>query len=470
MGALLLALLACAVQPAAPPTALIQRALQLSVRLDYQDGTIAGTAWLTVENVGSAPLDSIPLLLGRLMTVSRIRDENGAPIPFSQDVVTFDDWPSYQVNRLRVGPRTALAPGARQVLEIGYAGTLVGYTETGMRYVRDRIERDFTILRTDALAFPRLGVPNATTSRTMPRGDFRFGARVTVPRDLVVATGVPETERITDDDEVTWVFAGREPVPFLNITIAPYRVMRSGELRIFYFAEDEEGARAVLAGIEHAARLYGHWFGPLDRPPALTVMEIPEGWGSQSSVTGGIIQTADAFRDPGSMPQVYHEIAHLWHPVDTDAPPVRWNEGLATFLQWRVAAALDSTVSLSAAMDRTAARLVQRISPAGRSVPMIEYGRNGLTDLSYSAGGVMFYLLYETLGADRFDAVLGSYYRTFTHTGSTTREFADWLTDAEPRLRNTILEDWLFTTRGIERLTAGESLAAILESYRRTPH
>jgi hypothetical protein len=467
MGAFLIALLTSVAQTAGPSPAIVQRALDLEVRLDYDAGTVTGTARITVENVGSEPLDSIPLLLGRLMTVSVVRDADGAPIPFTQDVVTFEDWPSYQVNRIRAVPRTPVAPGAQAVLAVHYAGTLVGYTETGMRYVRDRIDHEFTILRTDALAFPRLGVTNARASRAMPRSDFRFGARVTVPQGLVVATAVPETERVTDGDDVTWVFVGREPVPFLNITVAPYRTLGKGGLRVFHFAEDEHGALAVLDGIERAISLYTGWFGPLARPPALTVMEIPEGWGSQSSLAGGIIQTADAFRDPRAMPQVYHEIAHLWHPLDTDAPPVRWNEGLATFLQWRVTAALDSTVALAEAMDRTAARLLQRLTPEQRTVPMIEYGSAGLTDLSYSVGALMFYLLHETLGAEGFDAALGSYYRAHSRIGTSTREFADWLTEIAPALRETILEDWLFSTRGIERLTSGESLASMRDQYRR---
>jgi len=463
MGPILIALLACVMQTAAPPPpAVIQRALELDVRLDYDEGTVAGTARLTIENVGTASLDTIPVLLGRLMTVSGVRGGGGSSVPFSQDVVTVTDWPSFQVNYVRVVPHTALAPGARAVLDVSYAGTLVGYTETGMRYVRDRVDRNFTILRTDALAIPRLGVPSVAAWRAMPRGDFEFGARITVPPDLVVAAAVPETERVPAGDDVTWVFVGREPVPFLNITIAPYRVLQSGALRIFHFADDEDGARTVLAGIEHAIDCYTAWFGPLDRAPALTVMEIPEGWGSQTSLAGGIIQTADAFHDPRAMP---HEIAHLWHPVDTDAPPVRWNEGLAVFLQWRVAAALDSAVSLDQAMDRTAQRLLQRLSPETRNVPMIAYGSANLTDLSYLTGAVMFYLIYETIGPGRFDAALGAYYRAHPHTGTSTRAFADWLTEAEPGIRRTILEDWLFTTRGIDRLEAGEPLAAMVESY-----
>ncbi len=462
-----LALLVGMAQAAGLSPAVVLRDLRLDLRLDYNEGTISGTARLTVENVGAPPLDSIPLLLGRLMTVSRIADGDGTPVSFSQEVATFDDWPSYQVNRIWVVPHASIASGARAVLAVEYAGTLVGYPETGMQYVRDRVAYDFTILRTDALAFPRLGVTNSTVSRAMPRSDFRFGARVTVPQGLVVATAVPESERAPAGDDVTWVFAGREPVPFLNITVAPYRVLGGGGVRVFHFAEDENGAHTVLDGIERAVSLYTRWFGPLDRPPALTVMEIPEGWGSQSSLTGGIIQTAEAFRDPHAMPQVYHEIAHLWHPVDTDAPPVRWNEGLASFLQWRVAAEIDSTFSLDSAMVRTAGRLLDRLTPETRTTPMLEYGSAGLTDLSYSVGAVMFYLLYEALGAERFDAVLGSYYRAHPRAGTTTRVFADWLSGAAPGLRETILEDWLFSTRGIARLAAGESLKSLAAEYRR---
>jgi hypothetical protein len=122
---------------------------------------------------------------------------------------------------------------------------------------------------------------------------------------------------------------------------------------------------------------------------------------------------------------------------------------------------------LDAEMARLAQRLLQRLTTEQRTVPMIEYGSAGLTDLSYSVGALMFYLRHETLGAEGFDAALGSYYRAHSRIGTSTREFADWLTEIAPALRETILEDWLFSTRGIERLTSGESLASMRDQYRR---
>lgn len=53
----------------------------------------------------------------------------------------------------------------------------------------------------------------------------------------------------------------------------------------------------VNEAITREMALLAKWFGPIDADPQLTVIEIPEDWGSQASVASGIIQTADAFRD-----------------------------------------------------------------------------------------------------------------------------------------------------------------------------
>jgi hypothetical protein len=114
-------------------------------------------------------------------------------------------------------------------------------------------------------------------------------------------------------------------------------------------------------------------------------MEIPDGWGSQASLAGGIIQVAGAFRDSDRMQELYHELSHLWNAVDLDAPSPRWNEGLAMFLQGRLAREIDGWDGESAALDRTAARLLERCGsgePCG-SVPLRHYGDEELTDYSY---------------------------------------------------------------------------------------
>ncbi len=448
----------------APQVAMDHIALELTI--DYEEGTIAGKATLTIVNRGSAPVSVIPLQLGRLLRVNEIVADRGA-VRFTQEVVSYTDWPNYQINQIDIDLDRALPPSASIRIAVTYEGYLVPYTETGMLYVRDHVDRDFTILRVEALAFPMLGVPSRRETRAMSRLDFTFGLAITVPSDQVVAAAIEPSARVESGETVTWKFESQVPVPFLNIPIAPYAILRRGDVRIFHFLEDSAGAGMLMRGIEGALELYSHWFGPIDRDAAITIMEIPEGFGSQASLRAGVIQTADAFQNQSGLTAVYHELAHFWHPRDTGTPAVRWNEGLATFLQNRVAAVQDSGRPLAEVMEARATRLVSQLADDAEraSVPMIEYGNRQLTGLSYSTGALMLYALYRTLGEARFDAVMGEYFRAYRSTGSDTDEFVRFIQSNTANNLATLFKDWVYTTNWLARLESGEVLEAIVSSY-----
>src|SRR5262249_21005746 len=150
-------------------------------------------------------------------------------------------------------------------------------------------------------------------------------------------------------------------------------------------------------------------------------------FGSQSSLTAGIIQTADAFRDRSQLRLVYHELTHLWNVADRDRPSPRWNEGLATFLQWRLAEALDGWSDWSAQLARVTNQLRQACAPPAPcgTTPLARYGETALTDRSYSVGFLMFHQLYRLMGPDSFDRAYREYFQTHQQNGGTTRELAD---------------------------------------------
>jgi len=451
-------------QPADTIPRLLQTALHLDLRVDYEAGTVGGIASLTVRNTGEASITTIPLQIGRLMRVETVSDGAGPELSFTQDVIQFSDWPSFQVNQVVVALPGQLAPGAERTVAVSYGGVLVGYAETGMRYVRDHVDREFTILRTDALAFPSIGVPSIAGLRALPRANFEFSARITIPKELVVAAAVSPSGRKELGGEATWEFAGTEPVPFVNIAIAPYETLEADGVRIFHFAEDAEGAERLKRRVIQTMDAYGTWFHAEKPEGAVTIIEIPEGWGSQASLAGGIIQTADAFRTIGAMSQLYHEIAHLWHPPDTDVPSDRWNEGFATYLAMRLEAELDSGSDLASSMDALAER--QRGRAGSSPIPLSQYGENNLTDLSYGTGALMFYMLQESLGPALSDATLGAYISSFRLTGSSTQEFVESVAAANPSVAAAVFDEWLYTTRWLDRLNSGESLADLIESYR----
>jgi aminopeptidase N len=72
------------------------------------------------------------------------------------------------------------------------------------------------------------------------------------------------------------------------------------------------------------------------------------------------------------------------------------------------------------------------------------------------------------LGAEEFDRRLGSFFLKYRATGSTTEQFVTSLTDGSANDLGPLFRDWLFTTGWAERLSSGQSLQAIVESYKTT--
>ena len=362
--------------------------LDLDLRVQYERRTVGGVAELTLRNAGQGQIREVTLLLNRLMRVRDIR-RDGQRVPgFTQGVVAFTDDSARKVNEVRVPLRSPLVPGDSVTLRVSYAGVLAGYAETGTTYIKDHVDRSFTIIREDAYAFPVVGQASWAAFRAQPRRDFTFVAKVRVPvGQVVAASGIAERPARAGGD-VIWSYRSNAPVPFLNITIAPYGVMQGPGARVFHFEEDSLGARRVVRAVTDARRLLTEWYGTLVDTTSLAIMEIPRGFGSQASLSGGIIQTQDAFRDPAELRQLYHELSHLWNAVDVDVAPPRWNEGLATFLQYRISEALDGWTDWTGVTDQVDARIRRRCGADAvcDSVALSDFGRRGITDLSYSVG------------------------------------------------------------------------------------
>jgi len=199
----------------------------------------------------------------------------------------------------------------------------------------------------------------------------------------------------------------------------------------------------------------------------LVVIEIPEGFGSQASLSAGILQTADAFRDRSQLSQVYHEISHLWNAADLDRPSPRWNEGLASFLQYRMAADLDGWNQWEPRIARAVESLrKQGASPAPcNTTPMVHYGSAELTDQSYSPGMLMFYVLYQVLGQETFDQAYAGFLQQNRSKGATSADLIVAFRAASPKSER-IFQDWRLTTRWYSLISSGKPFQQVVDEYK----
>lgn len=362
----------------------------MDFQFDFENERLSCVANLSINGRG----DTLNLLLYRLLKVTSITDTSGRKVDFTQNVVSFEDFEKLQVNHIKIPVREFAQ--TKSTLTINYEGTIVGYTETGMNYVKDHISSEFTMIRMDAFTYPVQGNPSIQELRRLGMQLFDYNIAATVPDSLKVVTigKLLETEQKTG--VVKYKYQSIVPSWRIDLAIGKYRTLSFDNFRIHYFREDSVGAQRVLSAIRQTKLLYDNWFGKKELTD-FTVIEVLEGYGSQTDACG-IILTSTAFKNPEYTEELYHEISHLWNVPHKDKAPCRVeSEGLAMFMQFLVKGKIENNNYLEKMAQITLEKVKKQIENNSdfASTPIIEYGEKNMTDYSYSKGMLFFYILYH---------------------------------------------------------------------------
>ncbi len=406
-------------------------------------------------NIKITKTDTLHLLLYRLLTVRSVRDNNGHALPFTQKITAFTDWDQLQANTIQVVTNNSTE------LQIEYDGYLAGYTETGMMYTKDRIDPSYTTIRPDCFTYPTIGINNWEKNSEIPESFFDYKVTVTVPDSLTVVNGGKLLERTINNRKSTYTYVNIKPAWRIDVAIAKYKAYNEKDFIIQYFPEDSSRINITADYIKKAFAMYEKWFGKRTGPP-YTIIEIPDGWGSQTDVTS-ILQEASAVKNEKKLYELYHEISHTWNLRPLDGNPSRIeSEGLAVFLQYLLMQKLNGdNNALEAGAERSLQRAKRQFQKNPRSVniPVSEYGVNQLTDLSYSKGMLFFYILYKKYGEEKLMSSIAEYYRKFK-TSATLRDFAESITADK-----NIVNDWIWTAKSSEIIMGCENVGCLVKKW-----
>jgi hypothetical protein len=443
---------------------------ELDVNVDYKAEKIYGKCLLTVSNPTEKTISHIPLILYRLLKVTAITDKQGAAIPYQQNVLSFEDWEQLQVNYVEARLLKPLVPGQSETIGIVYEGFLFGYSKDGWRYVKDHIAKEFTFMRMDGYGYPVVGYPSDKVNRRAGLQSFDYTLSVTVPEDLIVANGGKLTGKSTINGQTTYTYTNIKPAWRMDMPIALYGIVedKQNNLKIFHFPQDKDNASMILEAMKKTFQLYTNWFGPADDFEGFTIIEIPEGYGSQADVTS-ILQTADTFQKRDNLTALYHEISHIWNVRANDPLPARFeSEGLAMFLQYLSQERLDNKPdALIKGYERLSERFRQQCdrNPKWKDVPIIEYGNEDLTDLSYTKGMLFFYLLYHVMGEKDFMDAAGSFYQKYKNTGATSEQFLNHIKKRSKQNLDRLYKEWIFGTESSRLILDGAPVEDLIQRY-----
>ena len=441
---------------------------RLDLKIDYKLEKLFCHCDLTLLNASNQPLEQIPLLLYRLLTIKSVKNKNDKDIPFTQKVLSIAGWEKVQVNVITISLNSRINPGERRTIHLEYEGHILGYVETGWRYVKDHIDEEFTIMRTDGFGYPIVGYPTENDMMAIVKERYHYFLDVAVPDGLIVANGGQLIKKKKHDGVTTFSYKSIKPSWRIDIAIADFRVLEKIDSKVFYFLQDSVGARNIMQAMGRSLTLYTEWFGPLHDYRGYTIIEVPKGYGGQADVTS-ILLPADNFENTETYHGIYHELSHQWNVKPLDPRPCRFqSEGLAQFLQYLVSEKLNHEEhAISEAADRYMKRFQEAClkNPKYKTIPMKDYGIQDMTDYSYTNGMICFAIFYEIVGAEQFNKIIGSFYSEYRSRGATLEDFINHCKKNASMDLNRFYNDWIYTTKAIDFIIEGKTFEELIDLY-----
>ncbi len=441
----------------------------LSVHFLPNEEKIAATAEMSIENTTRVEIKEISLILYRLLEVESVTDKQGSPLPFTQDVVKFSDEPNLQVNQVKIHLDEALAPGKTSIVRLTYSGSIFGYPEV-MMYVRDRIDENYSLIRPDALSYPMPCYPSWQSLMEAYRSRFTYDIEATGPKGYTIACGGVLKKQVAEDDSQLFYFQSRVPTWRMDIAMAKFVVSedKKNGLVVYCLSGDEPGAEIVLKAMKRALDFFSESFGGLDDFQGFTVIEVPDGWGSQAS-DYYILQTAAAFKDPSKLSEVYHEIAHMWN-VRARAPEdrSRWfDEAFASYFEGLAIRAFEGEDAFHAYMERRRDRFIKSAANDSKNyqTPIAEYWKEELGHNSYTKGSWSLYILHRLIGDEAFKRMIKILRSEFSDRAAGFEDFVKIAESVSGRNLKKYFDDWLFGTESSRLLVEKVSVDDIQKRY-----
>jgi peptidase M1-like protein len=432
-----------------------------------------GAARMTVTNKTDHVFSDMPFLLYRLLDVQKVADDKGSSLTFDQTVTRLAeaDVHNFQVSLVNVHLAKPLLPNAIIDLTINYSGSIYGYAEV-WGYVKDRVGEQYSLLRPDALAYPMLA--NATHESWRKsyghEQPFTYDLTVTVPDRYIVACGGTQQNVSTKAGFTTFIFKSKVPTWRIDVAAAKFKVVKdeAKQLSVYVLPEDEKNGAAILDAVGRSVKLYSKLFGELKDYRGYTVIEIPDGWGSQAS-DYYILETAAAFKDLKDLVELYHEVAHTWNAKPKpEVQPTRWfDEAFAGYFQAIALREFEGEKAYQAEMDDDRDSFIKRVQRDKRNfdTPIADYGKYALGGASYTKGAWSLHVLHQLVGEEQFKQIIRTFLSEHWDRPADFKDFQEVAERVSRRKLDKYFQEWFYTSVSSQLLVDKIPITEIVKRY-----
>ncbi|WIV12383.1 M1 family aminopeptidase [Proteiniborus sp. MB09-C3] len=424
---------------------------------------------MTISNETIEKLSQLNILLYHSLKVKSIKDANDESLHFTQEKVSLKDEKDYYVNNIDVKLKSILKPDEKIKLYIEYEGSINGYSHI-MGYVKDRVDKDFSILRPDSHAYPIISQPFFESILKSYENTFLYKITIDVPREYTVGCGGVLKEVIYGKSRNIFQYSCEFPTWRFDIGIAQYSLIEDKDmnLKIFAFPEHRDNAENVVKKeLKRAFDLFTALFGDYRKDSYFTVIEIKESYGSQAGDNYIMMEEHGFSNDTKKLTHLYHEIGHIWNVK------VRYNIQLARFFDEAFASYFEALAIKRFYGDnafKEKMELYRRyfISEVDRDkinyyTPICEYGKYKIGHNSYTKGPWVLYVLNEVVGDETFCKIIKNFLNAFKDKEADFKDFQRVANETSHIDLEEFFSQWIYGIESSECLYGGKDLSYMIK-------
>lgn len=425
---------------------------------------------LTLLNTSRSKKGKVEFLLYRLFNLISVEMYCGKSLSFTciPIVIEGERW---QVLRVTVMLDEAIDPQAQQELKIQYGGPLCGYSEV-MPYVKDHINKEFTLLRWETFWYP---FADFMENRFLSYGDWQpFTYRLTIHAgsNHKAVTAGQLLEETCDNDATMSIWHQEKPAKLMAVAVAPYAIINKEKVSIYTFPAHGKSVLHLSECVNDTLKWCKEKLGPPGHSNDLRLVEIPTGYGSFSGEI--IFQESAAFDLTDSHAYenirkygfIAHEVAHLWSVPSMEQPVNSrfLDESLTHYIEALLMQEKFGHDTFATFIDKCKQALVEAgESVAAHGILMTPSSPQYITTISRRKGPIAVYLLHRLMG-ERFFEVLATFTQRYLHQGSTPQVLLRMLGEEANFAFDKFEQDWFVGKMPLDLLE--QSWEQILGRYR----
>lgn len=425
---------------------------------------------ITIANETIYELNQLNILLYHSLKVKSIKDADNENLYFTQEKVSLKDEKEYYVNNIKIKLKNILKSNDQVNLYIEYEGSINGYSHL-MAYVKDKIDKEFSILRPDSHAYPIIAQPFYESISKSYKNLFTYNITIDVPKEYTAGCGGVLKEITHKKDRNIFRYISESPTWRFDIGIAQYSLIEDKDinLKIFVFPKHRENAENVVRKeVKRAFDLFTTLFGEYHKDNYFTVIEIKESYGSQAGDSYIIMEEHGFSNDVKKLTHLYHEIGHTWNvKAKYDVQRTRFfDEAFASYFEALAIKKFYGDTALKEKMELYRQYYIKSIDSdkTNYCTPICEYGKYEIGYNSYTKGPWVLYVLNEIVGDDIFNKIIRNFLNKFKDKEVDFKDFESIVNETSHIDFNKFFSQWIYGIESSEFLYTGKKLSYMIKN------